>query len=210
MARRTKTTTAGTTIYCKYDKLVSATTLLAASNPKNYRHHPPGQVAKIANVIKANGWRRAVVVSRESGRIVKGHGATMAAKLNEDQVPVEYQSYANEAAELADLVADNKAGEGAEDDVAALAKIVAELGGLEADTEAMGLSDAEATKLLEALEPAPPPAPPPPGKLKAELAFADEAEYARWLAFVRRLKQLHPKEKSVAARLLAFVDSLPK
>lgn len=79
-----------------------------------------------------NGWRAAIVVSKRSGLVVKGHARLEAALLRGwDQVPVDEQEYATENDEVADLVADNKIAELAESDDAAIAKMLAEFGGEE-------------------------------------------------------------------------------
>jgi DNA modification methylase len=57
----------------------------------------------------ANGFRSPIVLSKRSGFIVKGHGRLQAAILGGwKQVPVDIQEYENEAAEVADLEADNR------------------------------------------------------------------------------------------------------
>ena len=108
-------------------------------NPKNPKRHPRRQLEVYAKIL-ANGWRRPIVVSRLSGLIVKGHGAYEAARdvLQVQQVPVDYQDYASEEAELADLLADNKLAELAENDESALADLLGELTG-KIDLELAGI-----------------------------------------------------------------------
>ena len=78
-------------------------------NPRNPNFHPQEQIDAFAEVLKYNGWRRPITVSARSGFIVKGHGALEAAKkLGLSFVPVEYQDYADEEHELADMIADNE------------------------------------------------------------------------------------------------------
>jgi ParB-like chromosome segregation protein Spo0J len=51
-------------------------------------------------------------VSKQTGFIVRGHGRVMAAVASgQNMVPVDYQDYADEAAEMADLIADNRLSE---------------------------------------------------------------------------------------------------
>src|SRR5699024_969980 len=65
-----------------------------------------------------------VTISTRSGLVVRGHGRLMAAQqAGCTQVPVDYQSYADEASELADLVADNRIAELAQMDAQMLADI---------------------------------------------------------------------------------------
>jgi ParB-like chromosome segregation protein Spo0J len=78
-------------------------------NPENPNVHPDAQVEMLAKILQVNGWREAIIVSKRSGMIVKGHGRLQTAKfLNLKKVPVEYQDYADEQAELSDMIADNR------------------------------------------------------------------------------------------------------
>lgn len=89
--------------------LVDPTTI--SPHPDNPNVHPAAQIEALCEVIRENGWRNPVVVSRRSGLLIKGHGRLLAAKALKCAVPVEYQDYPDEAAELRDLVADNKIAE---------------------------------------------------------------------------------------------------
>lgn len=109
-------------VKCAYDKLVPTGEL--KPNPKNYRQHPKKQIQLIGDIIAKTGWRRAVTVSTLSGLIVKGHGAHAAAVARRwGVVPVDYQEYASESEELADLTADNRLAEMAGEDEELLAAI---------------------------------------------------------------------------------------
>ncbi len=78
-------------------------------NPDNPNVHPDAQVAMLAQILQVNGWREAIIVSRRSGMVVKGHGRLQTAKfLKLKKIPVEFQDYADEQAELADMIADNR------------------------------------------------------------------------------------------------------
>jgi hypothetical protein len=77
-------------------------------NPKNPNVHSPKQIKRIAEIIEFQGWRRPITVSNRSGFISVGHGRLSAAELRGwTEVPVTYQDYESEAAEYADMVADN-------------------------------------------------------------------------------------------------------
>lgn len=90
-------------------------------HPKNPNTHPQAQLERLADVIRGNGWRQPITVSDRSGYIIKGHGRYQAAKLaGFNEAPVEVQHYDNEAAELADMLADNRIAELSEIDTAAL------------------------------------------------------------------------------------------
>lgn len=115
----------GISVHCHFDKILSAGAL--KPYPGNWKSHPPAQLDRYEQVIRGNGWRRAVVISKLSGCITKGHGAWQTAKRAGLDIPVEYQPYKNRAEEIRDLVADNKLAELAQDDDTALAKLLSEL-----------------------------------------------------------------------------------
>ena len=59
-------------------------------------------------MIKYQGWRAPIVVSKDSGFIIKGHGKLLSARYGKmKKVPVEYQSYKDSDQEYADLQGDN-------------------------------------------------------------------------------------------------------
>lgn len=90
-------------------------------HPRNPNTHPKTQLELLGDVIRGNGWRQPITVSDLSGYIIKGHGRYQAAKLaGFAEVPVEVQHYENEAAELADMLADNRIAELSEMDMNAL------------------------------------------------------------------------------------------
>ena len=91
-------------VECSHDKIVKLADL--KPYPGNPNKHPEHQIALLAKIIKAQGWRNPIVVSNRSGLITKGHGRYEAAKLlGADTAPVDYQDYANEKQELADMIA---------------------------------------------------------------------------------------------------------
>lgn len=97
-------------VYCSHDEIVDIMKVIP--NPKNPNMHPERQIEILSQVIKAQGWRKPITVSKRSGFVVSGHGRLQAAiLLGALQVPVDYQDYANEAEEWADLVADNRISE---------------------------------------------------------------------------------------------------
>lgn len=112
---RARATLSGIPVWCRYDEQKDITELV--ENPRNPNKHPDKQIALLAKIIKNQGWRQPITVSKRSGFIVKGHGRLAAAKvLQVENVPVEFQEYATEAAEYADLIADNRIAELAEPD----------------------------------------------------------------------------------------------
>jgi len=95
-----------TDIHCKHSELVDPKTL--TDHPKNANRHPRQQVIALSESIKAYGWRHPIVISRQSGYIVAGHGRRDAAMhLKMETVPVDYQDFADASEELAVLMADN-------------------------------------------------------------------------------------------------------
>lgn len=116
----------GIPVFCAHDAIVSIKEL--RPNPKNPNQHPPEQIKLLGSVIRATGWRGPITVSTRSGMIVKGHGRLLAAQLEDlTEVPVDYQNYASEAEELADLTADNRIAELASTDNKMLAEVFADI-----------------------------------------------------------------------------------
>ena len=97
----------GRPVFCAHDKIVPIKEL--RENPLNPNKHPDDQIRALAAIIKATGWRQPITVSTRSGLIVKGHGRLAAAKYGKfKEAPVDYQNYASEEEELADLMADSR------------------------------------------------------------------------------------------------------
>ena len=89
-------------VKCSYSEMVDVDLLVA--NPRNPNKHSEKQIELLAKIMRHQGWRRPIVVSKRSGFIIAGHGRLMAAKLNGwNQAPVDRQEYATEADEYADL-----------------------------------------------------------------------------------------------------------
>lgn len=107
----------GVPIRCACTAIVKVEELMQKRNPKNPKKHKAKQLALYWKIITQHGWRRAVVVSLRSGLITKGHGAVEAAARNGAEfAPVDYQHYDNEEQELADMLADNRLADLAEND----------------------------------------------------------------------------------------------
>lgn len=96
-------------ITCAYTELVPIHKL--QPHPENPHIHSPEQIDRLAKLIDYQGVRHPVIVSKRSGFIVAGHGRLMALKkLNAEEVPVDYQDFADEAQEYAFIVSDNAIG----------------------------------------------------------------------------------------------------
>ena len=129
-----------------YDQLVNVGEL--KPHPKNPNTHSAAQVAAIAAVIEGNGWRAPITVSNSSGFITRGHGRLEAALLlGCEQVPVDFQDYASEQAELADMLADNHLAELAEIDEGRLVGVLKELQAAGHDVGLAGFSEDEVARL---------------------------------------------------------------
>lgn len=116
----------GVPVFCAHDAIVSVSDM--KPNPKNPNQHPPEQIKLLGSVIRATGWRGPITVSKRSGMIVRGHGRLMAAQLEDlTEVPVDYQDYASEAEEMADLVADNRIAELSDINNKMLAEVFADI-----------------------------------------------------------------------------------
>ena len=145
-----KGTAAGVPVYCAHDKIVETVKLVP--NPANPNTHPNEQIKMLAKIIKASGWRQPITVSNRSGYIVKGHGRLMAAQLaGLDEVPVDYQDYASEAEEYADLIADNRIAELSEIDNKLLADVFAEIDTGEIDIDQTGYTETEIEQIVTSL-----------------------------------------------------------
>ena len=147
---KTKAWADGVAVYCSHDKVVPVETLVP--NPKNPNTHPDEQIQALGRVIRYQGWRSPITVSTRSGFIVKGHGRLSAALLEGlKEVPVDYQNYATEADEYADLVADNRLAELSEIDQSKLADIFADIDAGEIPVEMTGYTSAEMESIISGL-----------------------------------------------------------
>jgi len=137
------------TVHCSYSELVDVVKLV--EHPNNPNQHDKRQVELLARIIKAQGWRNPITVSKRSGFIVSGHGRLAAAKLlNEKQVPVDYQDFKNDADETAHLLADNRVAELAELDFKSVGELLKELQNQDFELELTGFLEHEIEPLLEA------------------------------------------------------------
>lgn len=145
-----KATADSVPVYCAHDAIVDVVKLVP--NPKNPNTHPDSQIQLLGRIIRQTGWRQPITVSTRSGFIVKGHGR-LAAALAEGmkEVPVDYQGYASESEEYADLVADNRLAELAEIDNKLLADIFAEIDTEEIPIEMTGFTEDEVEDIVNAL-----------------------------------------------------------
>lgn len=138
-------------VFCAHDEIVSLEKLVP--NPKNPNEHPDDQVDLLAKIIKATGWRQPITVSKRSGFVVKGHGRLLAAiRGGMTSAPVDYQEYASEAEEYADLVADNRLAELSEINNDKLRDIFADVDFSETSIDLTGYTEDELAALLDEAE----------------------------------------------------------
>lgn len=116
----------GALVFCRFDDIVNVSSL--KPNPENPNMHDAEQLELLGKIVKKTGWRAPITVSKRSGLITKGHGRRLAAiKAGLEYAPVEYQDYASEEEEHADLIADNRIAELAEMDDEKLSDLLREL-----------------------------------------------------------------------------------
>jgi DNA modification methylase len=126
-------------IHCKYDEIAQISKLLV--HPKNPNQHTPEQIERLAQILKYQGWRYPIKVSKRSGYITSGHGRLMAAVENGWLgVPVNYQDYESDEQEYADLVSDNSIADWSELNLAQINFEVPNLGP-DFDIDLLGIKD---------------------------------------------------------------------
>jgi len=139
-------------VHCAHLRLADIASLIP--NPRNPNKHGDTQVALLAKVIRHQGWRAPITISKRSGFIVTGHGRLEAAKLLQvEQVPVDEQDFATEADEWAHLIADNRIAELADPSRAELATLLAELDTGDFDMDVTGFDYAALEELMTAEHP---------------------------------------------------------
>lgn len=149
-AAEARATAGGIPVFCAFDSLVDPKSLIG--NPRNPNQHPAEQIILLAQIIQSQGWRAPITVSNQSGFVVRGHGRLAAAlSFGAEVVPVDYQNYANEAEEWADLIADNRLSELSEIDNVKIADLIVELDNGEVPLELTGYTNDDMENLLAAI-----------------------------------------------------------
>lgn len=111
-------------------------------NPKNPNRHSIEQIERLAKLIKHNGFRDPIIVSKRTGFILCGHGRKAAAeKLGMTHIPVSYQDFANEAEEFQFMTAHNEIARWAELDMQALYLELPSLTEAGIDLDLLGIDD---------------------------------------------------------------------
>jgi len=134
-------------VRCSFTKMEDVVNLVP--HPSNPNKHGDAQVALLAKIIRHQGWRAPITISKRSGFIVSGHGRLQAALLLQvEQVPVDEQDFATEADEWAHLVADNRIAELAETDGAMLKDILGDLDTGAFDMDLTGFDNQELERVI--------------------------------------------------------------
>ena len=124
-------------VHCAHDGLVSISDL--QPHPKNRNKHPAEQIDRLAAILRYQGFRYPIKVSRRSGLITSGHGRLEAARKNGwTKVPVSFQDYESDEQEYADLTADNAIASWSELDLSGINADLADLGP-DLDLDMLGL-----------------------------------------------------------------------
>ena len=145
-----RATAGGIPVFCAYDKLADPKDLIG--NPRNPNQHPKDQIELLAHIIQSQGWRAPITVSNQSGFVVRGHGRLAAALyFGAEEVPVDYQNYANEAEEWADLIADNRLAELSDIDNTKIADLIADMDTGEVPVILTGYDEEEIGDILAAI-----------------------------------------------------------
>jgi hypothetical protein len=122
-------------------------------HPRNVNTHPEEQLRLLGKVIVASGWRSPICVSKRSGLVIKGHGRLVAAKLAGLTVaPVDLQDYADEAAKMADLIADNRLSALAEIDMTALKDVLENITESGVEIELTGFTTMELERVMSVMQ----------------------------------------------------------
>jgi hypothetical protein len=133
-------------VRCAYAEMVATENLQPAHGNPN--QHPAEQLRLYAKILRHQGWRKPIVISRQSGRIVSGHGAWLTARAEGwAQCPVDVQDFATPADEAAHMLADNKLPQLAELDEEAFAAVLRESVEGNLDLELAAVLDEEPVKV---------------------------------------------------------------
>ena len=109
-------------------------------SPKNPNHHPDDQIERLGKILKYQGFRSPIVVSKRTNHIVVGHGRCQAAiKAGINKVPVSYQDFDDWDQEYAHMTADNAIAEWASLNFAEINAEIENLGPM--DIDLLGLKE---------------------------------------------------------------------
>jgi hypothetical protein len=137
-------------IHCLFDELWPPEKFV--EHPRNPNRHPQSQVALLARIIETNGWRNPMVVSKQTGLLIRGHGRLAAARwAGLESCPVSIQSYETPDDELADMLADNRIAELSTLDTEAILKLVEQLQASGDENFATGFTEVDIQNMILAM-----------------------------------------------------------
>jgi ParB-like chromosome segregation protein Spo0J len=117
-------------------------------NPKNANRHSIEQIQRLEKLIKYQGFRNPLIVSKRTGFLIVGHGRLEAAKnLGMEKLPVIFEDFESEAQEYQYLISDNEIARWAELDKQSVYENI-ELLELD-DLELLGIEDNLEIKVLD-------------------------------------------------------------
>lgn len=129
----------GIEIHCRYDKLENPKKL--KNHPKNRNKHGQDQIDRLAEMYKYHGIRHPIIVSKQSGYIVAGHGRKLAAiRAGIDDFPVVYQDFTDNNQEYAFIQSDNAIALWADLDISGINTDLVDLGP-EFNIDMLGIKD---------------------------------------------------------------------
>lgn len=124
---------------CSHDELVEIHKLVP--HPQNPNKHPDDQIDRLSKIIDYQGQRSPIVVCKETGFIIVGHGRLEAMrKLGWEKVAVNYQSFKDDAQRYAHMTADNAIADWADLDLSQINDDI-QLLGPELDLELLGVKN---------------------------------------------------------------------
>lgn len=98
-------------------------------NPRNRNNHSVEQISRLSEIIRYQGFRNPLIISKRTGLMVAGHGRLLAAKeLKLEKVPVLYQDFESEEQEYAAGISDNSIASWSELDLSGINHDIPELG----------------------------------------------------------------------------------
>ena len=140
-------------VHCSHTEMAPIESLVPF--PRNPNTHSPQQIALLAKIIMAQGWRNPVTVSNRSGFIVAGHGRYLSAQaLGCTHVPIDRQDFETEAQEWAHMIADNRIAELSEIDEALMKDLLQEMDAGDFDMDLTGFSAGDLETMMTAAPPA--------------------------------------------------------
>lgn len=142
-------------VRCAYKEIMKVEEL--KPHPANPNTHPPTQIELFISILQFQGCRRPVTVSTLSGYVTRGHGMILAYKeMGWEEIPVDYQDYDSEEAELADIVADNQLAKLSEMNTGKLQEIGSQLDTGAFNMLLLGMEQPKLEKLMTVAKVAPP------------------------------------------------------